>query len=455
MSFDIIAILITITAIFSFLNVRHFGLPSTVGVLAIALVFSALVIAAGKLGVPAVESMAAGFVGRINFNQVLLHGLLAYLLFAGGLNLKIPQLSDEKGAIALLSTLGVAISTLVVAAGTWLVLSFAGIPIPPVAALLFGALISPTDPVAVLAILRTLAIPLGLEAQIGGESLFNDGVGAVVFMVLLQTATSPVRIGLLEAVKLLALETAGGIVFGLAAGLLTYWLLAQVDNYKVEILLTLGLASGGYALADWIGVSAPIAIVIAGLLIGNEGREKAMSKETRSHLDVFWEVVDEILNAILFLLIGVELLLVPLNSGYGIAALVAVPLVLIARFVSVAAVVLILSPFRNFEHGTIPVLTWSGLRGGISVALALSVPYLGYRERDHHDDLCGRHLLHHRSGSDDSFRNFANHPLHPARGGAKGYVALSNSPQACGGPFALATRPSASVKERPSGRHRR
>jgi CPA1 family monovalent cation:H+ antiporter len=379
MSFDIIAILITITAIFSFLNVRYFRLPSTIGVLAIALIFSALVIVAGKAGVPSADIAAAGFLRHIDFNRVLLHGLLAYLLFAGGLNLKIPQLSDQKGAIALLSTLGVAISTLVVAGGTWLVLGLVGMPIPPVAALLFGALISPTDPIAVIAILRTLAIPPGIQAQIGGESLFNDGVGAVVFMVLLQVATSPIHVGALEAVKLLATEAVGGIVFGLAAGLLTYWLLVQVDNYKVEILLTLGLASGGYALADWIGVSAPIAIVVAGLLIGNEGREKAMSDETRSHLDVFWEVVDEILNAILFLLIGAELLLVPLNSGYGIAALFAVPLVLIARLVSVGAVVLLLSPFRNFERGTIRVLTWSGLRGGISVALALSVPYLGYR----------------------------------------------------------------------------
>ncbi len=380
MSFDIIAILITITAIFSFLNVRYFGLPSTIGVLAIALIFSALVMVAGKAGVPSADIAAAGFLRHIDFNRVLLHGLLAYLLFAGGLNLKIPQLSQQKGAIALLSTLGVAISTLVVASGTWLVLSFVGMPIPPVAALLFGALISPTDPIAVLAILRTLAIPPGIKSQIGGESLFNDGVGAVVFMVLLQVATSPIHLGALEAVKLLATESVGGIVFGLAVGLLTYWLLAQVDDYKVEILLTLGLASGGYALADWIGVSAPIAIVVAGLIIGNEGREKAMSDETRSHLDVFWEVVDEILNAILFLLIGAELLLVPLNSGYGIAALVAVPLVLIARLVSVAVVVLILSPFRNIERGTIPALTWSGLRGGISVALALSVPYLGYRD---------------------------------------------------------------------------
>lgn len=259
-------------------------------------------------------------------------------------------------------------------------LSLVGMPIPPVAPLLFGALISLTDPVAVLAILRTLTMPQGIATQIGGESLFNDGVGAVVFMVLLQVATSSVHIGAFEAAKLLAMEAAGGIVFGLAAGLLTYWLLAQVDDYKVEILLTLGLASGGYALADWIGVSAPIAIVVAGLIIGNEGREKAMSEETRSHLDVFWEVVDEILSAILFLLIGAELLLVPLNGGYGVAALIAVPLALIARLVSVAVVVLILLPFRTIERGTIPVLTWCGLRGGISVALALSVPYLAYRD---------------------------------------------------------------------------
>jgi monovalent cation:H+ antiporter, CPA1 family len=380
MPFDVIAILITLTALFSFLNVRHFGLPSTIGVLAIALLFSVVVIIVGKLGIPSLRSVAAGFVGQIDFNEILLHGLLAYLLFAGGLNLKIHQLSDQKFAIALLSTLGVAISTLLVGGGAWLVLNCVGLPIPPIAALLFGALISPTDPVAVLAILRTLAIPQSLEAQIAGESLFNDGVGAVVFMVLLRIGASSAHIGILEASKLLAIEAAGGVGFGLIAGLMTYWLLARVDDYKVEILLTIGLASGGYALADALGVSAPIAIVVAGLLIGNEGRERAMSEETRSHLDVFWEVVDEILNALLFLLIGVELLLLPLHRGYAIASLLAIPLTLGARLVSVICVALILMPFRKIERGTIPVLTWSGLRGGISVALALSVPNREYRD---------------------------------------------------------------------------
>jgi CPA1 family monovalent cation:H+ antiporter len=199
-------------------------------------------------------------------------------------------------------------------------------------------------------------------------------------MVLLRIGTSSAHIGILEASKLLAIEAAGGVGFGLIAGLMTYWLLARVDDYKVEILLTIGLASGGYALADALGVSAPIAIVVAGLLIGNEGRERAMSEETRSHLDVFWEVVDEILNALLFLLIGVELLLLPLHRGYAIASLLAIPLTLGARLVSVICVALILMPFRKIERGTIPVLTWSGLRGGISVALALSVPNREYRD---------------------------------------------------------------------------
>ena len=364
MVFYFVSILITVTAIFSFLNARHFNFPSTIGVLAISLIFSILLIAAGKVGVPAVESRAESFVGSIDFNQLLLHGLLAYLLFAGGLNLKLQQLSNQKVAIALLSTVGVAVSTFVVGGIVWLLLKLCGAPIPLVAAFLFGALISPTDPVAVLAILRTIEIPDAIEAQIAGESLFNDGVGAVVFMVLLQIASSPIPIGALEVVKMFAVEGGGGIVFGLAAGLVTYWLLARVDDYKVEILLTLGLASGGYALADWIGVSAPLSIVVAGLLIGNEGRERAMSDETRSHLDVFWEVLDEVLNAILFLLIGAELLLIPLNRAHALAGLIAVPMALAGRLVSVVAVFSILSIFQKVERRAIPVLTWSGLRGG-------------------------------------------------------------------------------------------
>ncbi len=379
MFFDIMAVLLTLTAIFAYLNFQHIHLPSTIGMLAMALVFSALLIALGKSGVTSLQMVAIAFIRQIDFNRLLLQGILSYLLFAGALNVKIQQLSSEEGAIALLSTLGVALSTLIIGGSVWYVLNLFGILITFVEALLFGALISPTDPVAVRAILRSLTVPASVEAQIAGESLFNDGVGAVVFMVLLAIATAAHPVRTLDVLRLFTLEAAGGIGLGLVEGGITYLLLKQVDDYKLEILLTLALATGGYALADWIGVSAPIAIVAAGLLIGNEGREKAMSEKTRSHLDVFWEVVDDVLNAMLFLLIGAELLVLPMGR-YVLPALMAIPIALVARLLSVAAVIGLLSVVRRMPKGTIRVLTWGGLRGGISVALALSIPNLSDRE---------------------------------------------------------------------------
>jgi CPA1 family monovalent cation:H+ antiporter len=377
--FDIVAVLLTLTAIFAYLNFQHIHLPSTIGMLAMALVFSMLVIVLGKSGVASLQIAAVSFIRQIDFNKLLLHGILSYLLFAGALNLKIQLLSSEEGAIALLSTLGVAVSTLIIGGSVWYALNLFGVPISVVEALLFGALISPTDPVAVLAIFRTITVPPSIEAQVAGESLFNDGVGAVVFMMLLAIAAAEHPPGALDVVRLLTLEAVGGVGFGLVAGGITYLLLKQVDDYKLEILLTLALATGGYALADWIGVSAPIAIVAAGLLIGNEGREKAMSEKTRSHLDVFWEVVDDVLNAMLFLLIGAELLILPMRR-FVLLALTAIPVSLVGRLLSVALVIGLLSIIRRTPKGTIRVLTWGGLRGGISVALALSIPNLLNRD---------------------------------------------------------------------------
>ena len=377
--FDIVAVLLTLTAVFAYLNFQHIHLPSTIGMLAMALVLSVLIIVLDKSGVVSLQAAAVSFIRQINFNKLLLHGILSYLLFAGALNLKIQLLSSEEGAIALLSTLGVAVSTLIIGGASWFALKLFGLPISFVEALLFGALISPTDPVAVLAIFRTVTVPAGIEAQIAGESLFNDGVGAVAFVMLLAIAAAEHPVGVFDVVRLLTLEAIGGAGFGLLAGGITYLLLKQVDDYKLEILLTLALATGGYALADWAGVSAPIAIVAAGLLIGNEGREKAMSEKTRTHLDVFWEVVDDVLNAMLFLLIGAELLILPMRR-FVLPALTAIPVSLVGRLLSVALVIGLFSIIRRTPKGTIRVLTWGGLRGGISVALALSIPDMANRD---------------------------------------------------------------------------
>jgi CPA1 family monovalent cation:H+ antiporter len=239
---------------------------------------------------------------------------------------------------------------------------------------LFGALISPTDPIAVLSILKSIRVPKSLETKISGESLFNDGVAVATFLILLDIVTKGHAIAPEAIVFLFAREALGGIVFGLAIGLLAYWMLKRVDNYQVEVLITLGLVTGGYALADTLHISGPISIVVAGLLIGNHGRLFAMSEKTRTNLDMFWELVDEILNAVLFVLIGLEVLVLTFTREYMTAAILAIPIVLLVRFISVGVPVTLLRFFRSFSPHVVKILTWSGLRGGISIALALSLP---------------------------------------------------------------------------------
>ena len=371
--FELIAILITLAALFSYLNERYLGLPSAIGLMLFALVMSLALIALGKFGF-GVEEQARSLLGSIDFSKTLLHGMLSFLLFAGALHVNLEDLMQQKWFIISLATAGVVISTSIVGGLAWMVLQLLGLGIPFIYCLLFGALISPTDPIAVLGILKSAGAPKKLETQITGESLFNDGVGVVVFIVLLRIAEGTHEVGISEVALLFAKEALGGALFGLATGFLAYWMLKSVDNYPVEMLITLALVTGGYALAEALHLSAPIAIVVAGLLIGNHGRDLAMSDKTVEHLDTFWELLDELLNAVLFVLIGMEVLVLQFTPGYLLAGVLAILIVLFARMVSVAIPVGLLRLWREFSPGVVKILTWGGLRGGISVALALSLP---------------------------------------------------------------------------------
>jgi len=300
--------------------------------------------------------------------------------FAGARHDNLTNLAEQKWLIATLATLGVLAYTAIVGVLLWLLLDLIDIDLPFLYCLVFGALISPTDPIAVLAILRTAHAPKSLETQITGESLFNDGVGVVVFIMISGIAFGETNITPSEVAIFFLEEVMGGVVFGFVIGGITYAMLKRVDNYQVEILLTLALVTGGYAMAEALHVSAPIAIVIAGLMIGNHGRLLAMSAITRERVDTFWELIDEILNAVLFVLIGLEILVISFGSHLLIAGALSVLIVLIARFISVGVPVLIIRKFRELTPGAIKILTWGGLRGGISVALALSLPASAERE---------------------------------------------------------------------------
>jgi CPA1 family monovalent cation:H+ antiporter len=371
--FDLCAVLIVLAAVLSYLNVRWLKLPSTIGLMALALVFALSVVVFGSI-FPVVGDEARAIVRQFDLSEALLHGMLGFLLFAGALHVDIGDLASYKWAITLLATLGVLISVVIVAALTWAALGFCGIHLRAIDCLLFGSLISPTDPISVLALLKKIGAPKALEIQIAGESLFNDGVGVAVFTGLLEIATGEFDLDGRHLAVLFAQEAVGGIVFGLLIGLLVYRLLKTVDDYQVEILLSLALVAGGYALADTLHLSGPIAMVVAGLLIGNHGRSFAMSPTTIDHLDLFWSLVDEILNAILFVLIGLEVLILTFSRSYLVAGMLAVVIVLTARLVSVGLPVWILRRWEQFEISMVPILTWGGLRGGISVALALSIP---------------------------------------------------------------------------------
>ena len=371
--FETIAVLVTLAAIASYLNHRFVRLPATIGLMVISLLLSLGFVLLGKLGLVEIRH-AATFIRSIDFSETLLHGMLAFLLFAGALHVDLSDLASQKVPVAVLSTVGVVIATFVTGGLFWLGIQGLGFDLPFTYALLFGALISPTDPIAVLGILKSAGAPKSLEIKITGESLFNDGIGVVVFLTILGIVVSGHQPDPGHIAMFLLEEAVGGIGLGLILGWIVYRLLRSVDNYQVEVLLTLALAAGGYSLAEAIDVSAPIAIVVAGLVIGNHGRAFAMSDKTREHLDPFWELVDEILNAVLFVLMGLEVLTLVFDWKVVTAGLIAIITVLAARFISVALPILAMQFKRTFTQGAIKVLTWGGLRGGISIALALSLP---------------------------------------------------------------------------------
>jgi CPA1 family monovalent cation:H+ antiporter len=360
--FNVVALLIALTAFFAYLNHRTLRLPTTIGVMGLALFFSLVLIALGRLGLVG-EAWTVWF-QEVDFGPTLLQGMLGFLLFAGALHVDLGDLLDQKWVVTFLATVGVVLSTVAIGGIVYLAFGALGIDLPLLYCLLFGALISPTDPIAVLSILKQAGIPRSLEMKIAAESLFNDGVGVVVFLAILGTAAGGDEVTASE-VAMLFLEVAGWII---------YRMLRSVDDHQVEILLTLALVTGGYALATRLHLSGPLAMVAAGLLIGNHGRRFAMSDSTREHLDTFWKLVDEMLNAVLFVMIGLEVLVLSFDVRLLTAGLVTIPVVLAVRFASVGLGVRLLQRFRTFSPHAVKIMAWGGIRGGISVALALSMP---------------------------------------------------------------------------------
>ncbi len=366
------SILVTFCALFSYINYRFIKLPTTIGIMIIALLVSSVVMLLPVLNIdilPQVRSMMS----EIDFSETLLHGMLSFLLFAGALHVNWKNLREQKYIISFMALIGTLLSTALVGFITFKLFPILGFKIEFIHALIFGALISPTDPIAVMAILKKVGVPKTLETKVVGESLFNDGIAVVLFIALLGVAEHGEFDG--SHVALLFVEEAiGGAVIGAVLGYIVFLMLRSVDNYQVEIFLTLALVMGGYELATFLHTSGPIAMVVAGLIVGNAGRSKAMSSNTKENLDNFWELIDEFLNALLFLLLGFSLLIIEFNQSALYAGLLMIPILLCIRYLSVVLPISILKNFRKFSPGVINMLTWGGLRGGISVALVLSLP---------------------------------------------------------------------------------
>ncbi|MBD2720611.1 cation:proton antiporter [Hymenobacter armeniacus] len=375
--YNALALLLVTAAGFAYLNHRFLRMPPAIGLMVLGLAASLLLVLLAKFDVQPVLQLA-GVVGKLDFSRIVMQVMLGFLLFAGAIHVDAGRLGKLRWPVGALALIGTPVSTVLVATAMFFLLPLFGLPTPFIYCLLFGALISPTDPIAVLSILTKANISKSLETKIVGESLFNDGVGVVLFVVTLEVALlGPQDFTVGHALTVFARETLGGLALGTALGLGAAWLLRTIDNYQVEVLLTLALVAGGTALAARLHTSGPLAMVMAGLLVGHFSRQRGvMSNESQDYVDKFWELIDEVLNALLFVLMGLEVLVLDIPGRTVLVGLAAIVVVLLARWVAVSVplVFLRLMPtFRPSDHG-VAVLTWGGLRGGLSVALALSLP---------------------------------------------------------------------------------
>ncbi len=378
--YNIITILVVLAAIFGYINHRYIKLPGSIGIMLLSIVASLLILALGNV-FPEIFIKVAEGVATIDFQSIVLRIMLSFLLFAAAIQADINTLRKERTAIITFATVGVLISTLLIGGLLYLVTSYLGLSVDLLYCLLFGALISPTDPVAVSGILDKVKIAPSLSTRISGESLFNDAMGVVLFITFYELA----QIGIenftaWDIAWLLIKEIAGGVILGTLLGYIGFWATRSIDNYVVEVMITLALVMGGYLLAETVGVSGPLSMVIAGLITGNKVMSEVMSDITRDYLGKFWEMVDAVMNAILFLLIGLAMLVVPFNGTLLFIGCMAILIVLFGRLVSVSLPILLIRNKKTFDKTAIPILTWGALRGGISVALALAVPNYMYGE---------------------------------------------------------------------------
>ena len=378
--FDLSALVVCITSIMMFINYKYLKLPMTIGVMLLSLIFSLFIFIYGSFN-NSFALLVIDLIKTADFNATLMGGMLSFLLFAGSLHINLDNLIEQKAIISILATLGVVFSTFLIGSISFYVFTLLGLQVGYLYCLLFGALISPTDPIAVLGILKETDAPKSLETSIAGESLFNDGVGIVVFTVILSiiemtysSSSAKIDVSSTQIFMLFAEEAMGGIIFGLLLGYIFYLILKSVDNYSLEIMLTLALVMGGYSISHYLHISGPLAMVVSGLFIGNHGKMFAMSTLTHKQLFSFWELIDEFLNAFLFVLIGFQILAITFNLSFIIASTTLIPIILIIRYAAISISLFIASKKNTLPKGSDKIMTWCGLRGGISIALALSLP---------------------------------------------------------------------------------